>query len=129
LATSGWDVEQNGLFGAPKIQILTGEHRHGSIERGATLLGLGRASVVDLPIDDSGTLTERSLREQLKERADQPTIVLLQAGDVNTGSFDSFEELIPLAHQHGAWVHIDGAFGLWANASPKFGHLLRGAEL
>jgi len=129
LARIGWDVENKGLFGAPKIYILSGEHRHGSIERAARLLGLGRECIIDLPINDTGTLPVKSLSDEVNKRSGDLIIVLLQAGDINTGSFDSFEDLIPLAHERGAWVHVDGAFGLWANASPKFCYLLRGVEM
>ena len=128
LASVGWDVERRGLSGAPQIHMLTGDHRHGSIERAVRLLGLGSDNVADLPTDDTGRLSRDSLASALAERAGAPTIVLLQAGDINTGVFDAFEELIPLARQHNAWVHVDGAFGLWANASPKLRHVLRGVE-
>jgi glutamate/tyrosine decarboxylase-like PLP-dependent enzyme len=128
LAAVGWDVESRGLFGAPRIQILTGEHRHGSIERAVRLLGLGSDCITDLKLDAGGSLTADSLFHALKSRTGNPTIVLLQAGDINTGSFDSFKELIPLAHEHEAWVHVDGAFGLWANASPRLRFLMSGVE-
>jgi glutamate/tyrosine decarboxylase-like PLP-dependent enzyme len=128
LAVHGWNMETRGLSGAPQIQVLTGEHRHGSIERAVRLLGFGRDCLVDLPIDDGGRLTAQSLSDALEARAGVPKIVLLQAGDINTGSFDSFEQLVPLAHDQQAWVHVDGAFGLWANASPKLRYLLSGVE-
>jgi glutamate/tyrosine decarboxylase-like PLP-dependent enzyme len=126
LAARGWDVEERGLCGAPAIRILSGNQRHGTIERALRLLGLGRACVIDLPVNHAGQLTEAALRGALS--ADIPTIVILQAGDLNIGAYDPFETLIPLAHQHRAWVHVDGAFGLWANASPQLRHLLRGVE-
>jgi glutamate/tyrosine decarboxylase-like PLP-dependent enzyme len=128
LESRGWDVESKGLAGAPEIQVLTGPHRHGTIERAVRLLGLGRDCIADLPLDDCNRLTKHSLEEALHARMSAPAIVVLQAGDVNTGAFDPFRELIPLAHEHGAWVHIDGAFGLWANASPRYCHLLNGVE-
>lgn len=128
LAQKGWDVEESGLFGAPAIRILTGSHRHGSIDRAVRLLGLGRNCVKELPIDTNGRLTADELRRSLEETPNQPTIVLLQAGDLNIGAFDPFDELIPIAHEFGAWAHIDGAFGLWAAASPKYKHLLNGYE-
>lgn len=129
LTAIGWDVERRGLAGAPQIRMLTGDHRHGSIERAVRILGLGSDNVIDLPTDGTGQLTHDRLARTLAERGSTPTIVLLQAGDINTGVFDAFRELIPLAHQHGAWVHVDGAFGLWANASPALRHSLRGVEL
>jgi len=128
LEAGGWDVETKGLWGAPRICLLTGTHRHGSIERAVRLLGLGRECIVDLPLDDQSRLSSLSLEKALKEREGDPNIVVLQAGDINTGSFDPFRELISLAHEHHAWVHVDGAFGLWANASPKLRHFLNGAE-
>jgi glutamate/tyrosine decarboxylase-like PLP-dependent enzyme len=128
LDKAGWDVEADGLNGAPKIHILTGSHRHGSIDRAVRLLGLGRNSVVDLPLDGQGRLTPDVLEKALKEHTGQPVIVLLQAGDLNIGAFDPFAELIPLAHNYGAWVHVDGAFGLWVGASPKYRHLVKGYE-
>ena len=129
LAARGWDVEERGLCGAPAIRILSSDQRHGTIERSLRLLGLGRGCVVDLPADDEGRLTEDALRGALEAARDVPTVVLLQAGDLNIGAYDCFETLIPLAHEYGAWVHVDGAFGLWAGASPKYRHLLRGVEL
>jgi len=128
LARHGHDVEADGLSGAPQIHILTGCHRHGSIDRAVRLLGLGRNSVVDLPINSQGQLTAKSLEKALKDHAGQPVIVLLQAGDLNIGAFDPFDELIPLARRYGAWVHVDGAFGLWVAASPKYRHLVKGYE-
>src|SRR5580704_8129886 len=129
LAARGWDVEEGGLCGAPAIRILSGNQRHGTIERSLRLLGLGRGSVVDLPVDDAGQLTEDRLRPALVAAPGAPTIVLLQAGDLNIGAYDPFERLIPLAHEYNAWVHVDGAFGLWAAASERYRRLLRGIEL
>jgi aromatic-L-amino-acid decarboxylase len=90
---------------------------------------LGKRSVVALPCDDSGRLERTKLTQALDTNPEQPTIVVLQAGDLNIGAFDPFAELIPIARQYNAWVHVDGAFGLWAAASPKHRHLLRGVEL
>ncbi|MES1261486.1 MAG: pyridoxal-dependent decarboxylase [Acidobacteriota bacterium] len=128
LSAKGWDVEERGLFGAPPIRIVSGNQRHGSVARAIRLLGFGRNSVLDLPVDRHGCLEPASLATALQAGPGQPTIVLLQAGELNTGAFDPFAELIPVAKKHGAWVHIDGAFGLWAAASPGLRHLLRGAE-
>ena len=129
LRTRGWNVEDRGLFGAPPIRIITGSARHGSTERAIRLLGFGKASIVDLPVDDSGRLLPATLAEALRRDPECPAIVLLQAGDLNIGAYDPFADLIPIAKAHRAWVHIDGAFGLWAAASPRFRHLLDGAEL
>ena len=123
-----WDVERKGLNGAPPIRILCNNQRHGSIARTVRLLGIGNDNVVDLPLNKREHLDSEALRRGLEEHAGKPTIVLLQAGDINTGVCEPFEELIPIAHEHGAWVHIDGAFGLWAAASPKYKHLLKGVE-
>jgi glutamate/tyrosine decarboxylase-like PLP-dependent enzyme len=128
LAKKGLNVEENGLAGSPRIRILTGEHRHGTIDRAVRLLGMGSKSVVDLPLDEKGRLVPDILKRVLAGNPDIPTIVLLQAGDLNIGAYDSFSELIPLAHQYNAWVHIDGAFGLWVAASPKYRHLVKGYE-
>lgn len=126
LARHNWDVERQGLAGAPPIRILSNNQRHGSIARTVRLLGLGTDSIVNLPVNENGHLNASDLRKILRVHAGQPTIVLLQAGDINTGVFEPYEELIPIAHEYGAWVHIDGAFGLWAAASPKYKHLLNG---
>jgi glutamate/tyrosine decarboxylase-like PLP-dependent enzyme len=125
----GWDVERRGLAGSAPIRILTGDQRHGSATRAIRLLGLGEDNIVDLPVDDSGRLTAGALTAALAEIGDQPAILLLQAGDLNIGAYDPFAELIPIAHDAGAWVHVDGAFGLWANAHPEYRHLLEGVEV
>ena len=129
LAKRGWDVERKGLHGAPPIRIFSSSERHGSIERAVRLLGFGSESVVDLPVDDHGGLPSDALRSALQVQANMPTIVVLQAGDLNIGAYDEFAELIPLARAHGAWVHVDGAFGLWVATSPTHCHLLKGVEL
>jgi aromatic-L-amino-acid decarboxylase len=92
-------------------------------------LGFGKRAVNALPADAQGRLAPALLSHALENGPEQPTIVLLQAGELNIGAFDPFDELIPIAHKHGAWVHVDGAFGLWLAASPKHRHFLRGAEL
>lgn len=123
-----WDVEQEGLSGSPAIRILTSSEKHGSTTRAVRLLGLGEKHVVDLPVDGEGRLVAAALHEALQSAPEAPTIVVLQAGDLNIGAYDDFATLIPLAHRYSAWVHIDGAFGLWAAASPKFRHYLNGAD-
>jgi glutamate/tyrosine decarboxylase-like PLP-dependent enzyme len=126
LAQRGWDVEQKGLYGAPPIRILSSDQRHGTFERAARLLGLGLAQNHYLPADSSGRLDAESLEQALTRDPASPTIVLLQAGDVNIGAFDPFATLIPIAKRHGAWVHVDGAFGLWAAASSRYREYVRG---
>jgi glutamate/tyrosine decarboxylase-like PLP-dependent enzyme len=125
LERRGWDVEQQGLWGAPAVRVVTSAERHGTIERALRLLGMGRNCVVDIEADEQGRLSPRALEAALD---DGPAIVLLQAGDLNIGAYDPFEELIEIAHRRGAWAHVDGAFGLWANASLRYRHLLRGVE-
>lgn len=122
-----WDVEQRGLFGAPRIRILTSSERHGTVKRAVRLLGLGLDQMADLPADTGGRLQPDVLERALESDSAAPAIVILQAGDLNIGAYDPFAELIPIAHRHGAWVHVDGAFGLWAAASPHYRHLVTGA--
>ncbi len=129
LAKRDWDVEQKGLAGAPPIQIFSSDQRHATFERAVRLLGLGLSNVKYLRVDEQGRLLPDALEESL--RASDPgiaKIVLLQAGDVNIGAYDSFESLIPIAKRHGAWVHVDGAFGLWAAASPRYRHFVEGVD-
>jgi glutamate/tyrosine decarboxylase-like PLP-dependent enzyme len=128
LAQRDWDVGEQGLAGAPAIRILSGD-QHGSIDRAVRLLGLGTASIERLRTDSDGRIPVEALATALEKRPAAPTIVLLQAGEINTGAYDSFATLIPLARQYHAWVHVDGAFGLWAAASPRFRHLVEGVEL
>lgn len=128
LAARGWDVERDGLCGAPRIRLLA-SNPHGSIERAVRLLGLGAASARALPLNEHEQLEPATLTAALAEDPDAPTIVILQAGDLNTASFDRYAELIPTARAQGAWVHVDGAFGLWAAASPRYRPLLAGHHL
>jgi len=129
LAKRGWDVEALGLFGAPPIRILSSSELHGSFERAVRLLGFGRECVRTLPVDDDGRLLATALTSVLEKDTSAPTIVLLQAGDINIGAYDSFPTLIPIAKRFNAWVHVDGAFGLWAAVSPRLQHLVTGIEL
>ena len=129
LARHGWNVEQRGLANGPGVRVICGAERHGTVDRAVRLLGLGSDSILPLSVDEQNRLRADELRSALEERRGRPTIVVLQAGELNTGAFDPFGELIPLAHEHGAWVHVDGAFGLWAAASPKYRHLTTGAAL
>jgi glutamate/tyrosine decarboxylase-like PLP-dependent enzyme len=126
LAKRGWDVEQQGLYGAPRIRILSSSERHGSFERAVRLLGFGAANVSYLAADAQGRLQAEALEAALRRDSSIPTIALLQAGDINLGAFDPFERLIPIARRYGAWVHVDGAFGMWAAASPHYRRLARG---
>jgi glutamate/tyrosine decarboxylase-like PLP-dependent enzyme len=122
LARVGWDVEANGLFGAPPISVVVGDEVHASLIKALGMVGLGRNRVVRVPVDGQGRMTPDRL-----PKLDGPSIVCLQAGNVNTGAFDPFE-IIAWAHAAGAWVHVDGAFGLWAKASPLKRALADGLE-
>src|SRR5688572_6485443 len=129
LARTGWDVNRDGLAGAPRVRVLTSSEVHGTTTRAAKLLGIGTGNMLVLPTDSGAQLRAEVLREALHREPGRPTIVVLQAGDVNCGVFDPFPELIAVAHEVNAWVHIDGAMGLWCNALPELRHLLEGAEL
>jgi len=128
LQRRNWDVERKGLFGAPPIRILAGGHQHGSVVRAVRLLGLGLDHVISVESDIASRLLPEALQKALEQSPDAPTIILLQAGDINTGGFDRFEQIVPLAKKHGAWVHVDGAIGLWAAASPRYRHQTLGIE-
>ncbi len=125
LTQAGWDLDGDGLTGAPKVHVLVGEDRHATVDLALRYLGLGRPTAV--AADEQGRIVPAALRSAL-ETVDGPTIVALQAGNLHSGSFDPFAECIDLAHQHGAWVHVDGAFGLWAAATPSLRHLVDGVE-
>jgi glutamate/tyrosine decarboxylase-like PLP-dependent enzyme len=126
LQQAGWDVERKGLGGAPAISVLAGHDRHVTIDSALRYLGLGTDSLVGVATDNQGRMLADDLAAQL-DVSPGLTIVVLGAGNVNTGSFDPFSELVPLAHSRGAWVHVDGAFGLWAAASERTAHLTAGA--
>jgi len=121
LARAGWDVERDGLFGAPAVKVVVGDEVHPSLLKALGMLGMGRERVTRVPVDGQG----RMMADQLPELSG-PAIVCVQAGNVNTGAFDPAREIIERAHAAGAWVHVDGAFGLWAAASPARAHLLDG---
>jgi glutamate/tyrosine decarboxylase-like PLP-dependent enzyme len=123
LARAGWDGEADGLFGAPPLTVVVGDEVHASLLKALAMLGLGRKRVVRVATDGQGRMRSDSL-----PALDAKTIVCLQAGNVNTGAFDPAREICERAREAGAWVHVDGAFGLWAAASPKFRHLMDGFE-
>jgi glutamate/tyrosine decarboxylase-like PLP-dependent enzyme len=129
LAERGWSVEERGMYGAPPIRIISSDQRHGSFERALRLLGLGQSCVQYLRAGPQGALPADALERALEEGPPAPTFVLLQAGEINTGAFDSFQELVPISRRYGAWVHVDGAFGLWAAASGQYRHLLDGVAM
>ncbi|CAI9385985.1 aminotransferase class V-fold PLP-dependent enzyme [Microbacterium sp. T2.11-28] len=122
----GWDATVRGLRGAPEIRLIVGADRHGSIDRAARMCGIGSEELVVVPADEQGRMRPDGLAAALAEGDGAPTVVCLQAGEVHTGAFDPFAELIPAARRAGAWVHVDGAFGLWAAASPRLEHLTAG---
>ncbi|GII29126.1 pyridoxal phosphate-dependent decarboxylase family protein [Planotetraspora mira] len=128
LRREGWDVEADGLAGAPRLRVLAGRQRHDSIDRALRFLGLGRNAITPVETDDQGRMRPDALAEALAEGGG-PTIVCAQIGGVNTGAFDPVGEICAIAHQAGAWVHVDGAFGLWAAASPRLRHLTAGVEM
>jgi glutamate/tyrosine decarboxylase-like PLP-dependent enzyme len=129
LADAGWDVERDGLLGAPRVRVFAGADRHATIDRSLRLLGLGAACVVPVETDEQGAVDVGRLAAALEAEPGAPTIVCLQAGNVNTGASDDFAAAIPLARERGAWVHVDGAFGLWAAASRRHAEQVRGVEL
>jgi glutamate/tyrosine decarboxylase-like PLP-dependent enzyme len=123
LARAGWQVEDDGLIGAPPITVVVGEEVHVSLLKALSLVGLGRKRVVRVPSDDQGRMRPEAFPD-----FEGPAIVCLQAGNVNSGAFDPAAALIAPAHERGAWVHVDGAFGLWAAAAPSRAHLTKGFE-
>jgi glutamate/tyrosine decarboxylase-like PLP-dependent enzyme len=121
----GWDVEADGLQGAPRVRVIAGEQAHVTVKVACRMLGLGAARVRLLPSDDQGRMLHAPLETALSEDR-CPTIVCAQAGEINTGAFDPIAEIVDTCRQHGAWCHVDGAFGLWAAASPTRRALLAG---
>ncbi|MDA1098289.1 MAG: pyridoxal-dependent decarboxylase [Proteobacteria bacterium] len=124
LAQVGWDVEQDGLFGAPPITVLVGDEGHAALLKAVRMLGLGEGRVHRLAVDGQGAIRAGALPPIAG-----PTILCLQAGNVNSGAFDPAADLIPTAREAGAWVHVDGAFGIWAKAAPARAALAAGYEL
>jgi glutamate/tyrosine decarboxylase-like PLP-dependent enzyme len=127
LETVGWDVEADGLSGAPPIRVIVGEERHVTVDRALRFLGLGTAGLRPVPADAQGRMRADALSDALAE-VSGPTIVCAQAGNVNTGAVDPLRAICDAAHEVGAWVHVDGAFGMWAAASPTLRDLVEGIE-
>lgn len=125
LAEAGWDVERDGLYGAPRLPILAGEERHATIDRSLRLLGFGTGILETVPAGPNGAIDVDALARTLNG----PAIVVLQAGNVNTGACDDLRQACEVIHAHGGWAHVDGAFGLWAAANPATRHLVDGVEL
>jgi glutamate/tyrosine decarboxylase-like PLP-dependent enzyme len=123
LEKSGWNVVEDGMFGAPPIDVVVGEEAHASVQKALNIAGFGNKRVTIVEADGQGRM-----RADKFPKVNQRTIVCIQAGNVNTGGFDPAEKICARAKEHGAWVHVDGAFGLWANASPKYRHLTKGFD-
>jgi glutamate/tyrosine decarboxylase-like PLP-dependent enzyme len=127
LAQAGWDVEEAGIAGAPEIRVLVGDEVHVTVPRALRLLGIGRRSLVVVPSDEQGRMRADGILRAL-ESGNGPTIVCVQVGNVNTGAADPVDEIVDAAHAAGAWVHVDGAFGLWAAAAESHRHLVDGVD-
>ena len=123
LKNQGWDITEKGLFDAPKIRVVTGRHAHSTVLKSISLIGLGKSNIEWVDVDDQGRIVPELIPE-----LDERTILILQAGNVNSGSFDNFENICRKAQERGTWVHIDGAFGLWAQASSELKYLTNGIE-
>ncbi len=128
LAQAGWDVEDRGLLGAPRVRVVANAERHATIDRALRLLGLGAGALEPVATGSQGAVVPDELARVLASGPKCPTIVCLQAGNVNSGAFDDLSRCTEIAHDFGAWAHVDGAFGLWAGASPRTRHLVRGVE-
>lgn len=128
LARLGWDVEADGLYGSPEITVIIGEEAHITVFAALKYLGFGTRRLVTVPCDDEGAMRAAAFEQALKA-VTGPAIVIGQAGQINSGAFDPFAEIAPLCRDAGAWLHVDGAFGLWARAAPERAHLARGVEL
>ena len=124
----GWDVEGDGMFGAPPIEVLIGADAHATVFSGLKYLGLGARRVTTIATDDAGRMLPGAFETALKA-ASGPVIAIAQAGQINSGASDPFADIAPMAHSAGAWLHVDGAFGLWAQASPHYASLTKSVEL
>jgi len=127
LARAGWDVEKQGLQGAPEVHVVIGEEAHATILSALRLLGLGEARALRVAADAQGRMIPKALEAALAPLSG-PILVAAQAGNVSTGAFDPLDEIAAIAHAKGGWLHVDGAFGLWASTDPRRRHLLRGVE-
>ena len=127
LRRAGWDLARDGLQGGPRLRVVVGAERHVTVDRALRFLGIGSSQIVAVDSDGQGRMRADQLAETL-QADDAPTIVCAQSGNVNTGSFDALDEIADAAQAAGAWLHVDGAFGLWAGASPALRHLTRGVD-
>lgn len=128
LRRAGWDVEAAGLAGAPPLRVVVGAERHGTVDRAVRLLGIGTDAVVPVPADEQGRMRPDAVDRQLRD-IPGPVVVCAQVGNVNTGAVDAVREICEIVHRAGGWVHVDGAFGLWAAASPRLRPLVDGVGL
>jgi glutamate/tyrosine decarboxylase-like PLP-dependent enzyme len=128
LRRAGWDVERDGLFGAPELPIVVGDEAHVTIHAALQMLGLGRERVIRVPADEQGRMRPDALASALAA-LDRPALVCAQAGNVNTGAFDRLPPMVDAVRANGGWLHVDGAFGLWAGADPSRRHLVEGIGL
>jgi hypothetical protein len=126
LARAGWDIAADGLVGSSGVRVLVGAERHDSVDLVLRYLGVGAPELVS--VDAQGRIDPAALRETLENGDDRPVVVVLQAGNIHSGAFDPFEATIAVAHEYGAWVHVDGAFGLFAGATPRYRHLVHGYQ-
>lgn len=124
----GWNVERDGLHSSPEVTVIVGEERHETVDLALRFLGLGEARSIVVPADDQGRIRLDALAETLTKINNTPLIVCLQAGNVHSGAFDPIRDAVDLAHRYRAWVHVDGAFGLWAATSAPYRHLVAGVE-
>jgi glutamate/tyrosine decarboxylase-like PLP-dependent enzyme len=127
LAETGWNVECDGLFGAPPVRVIAGAHAHTTVFAALRMLGFGSNRTEIVEADDQGRMLPGALAQTLRD-GEGPAIVIAQAGDVNTGAIDPFPQIADIVHDFGAWLHVDGAFGVWAAASPRLRQLVEGVE-
>jgi glutamate/tyrosine decarboxylase-like PLP-dependent enzyme len=128
LRDRGWDVGVEGLFGAPRLRVVVGEERHATIDRSLRLLGVGDKAMAVVPALPDGSMDVSALSDVLESEPAAPTVVVAQSGNVNTGAFDDLEKISEEVHRRDSWLHVDGAFGLWAAVSPTLTHLVDGLE-
>lgn len=124
--TAEWDIETKGLYGAPRIKVICSDQKHATINRAMRMLGFGTNILTNVPTDIGGRLLVDAFEAEISKDPGLPVLVLLQAGDLNTGAYDDFKSIIPIARNYNSWVHVDGAFGLWAAASTQYQHLTDG---
>lgn len=129
LADRGWNVGVEGLAGSPRLRVVASAERHATIDRSLRLLGIGTAAITEVSTDDNGATLEKEMLAELDAHRDAATIVCLQVGNVNTGAVDPLRRVCEAAREVGAWVHVDGAFGLWTAASPALNYLVDGVDL